>query len=143
MSRAPTTRSTLLTNQPLCEGETWNAMRHCSTSGSGNLPTGVCCHYCRQHDGSQGSRPLHTQWETACLHLSFTKTQTCVTNPIHKSRPAAPPIGEPESCPQHVAKQKQNKKLKTHSSAHWFYSCLLYTSPSPRDISGSRMPSSA
>ena len=24
-----------------------------------------------------------------------------------------------------------------------FYSCLLYTSPSPRDISGSRMPSSA
>ena len=23
------------------------------------------------------------------------------------------------------------------------YSCLLYTSPSPRDISGSRMPSSA
>ena len=24
-----------------------------------------------------------------------------------------------------------------------YYSCLLYTSPSPRDISGSRMPSSA
>ena len=24
-----------------------------------------------------------------------------------------------------------------------FYICLLYTSPSPRDISGSRMPSSA
>ena len=24
-----------------------------------------------------------------------------------------------------------------------FYACLLYTSPSPRDISGSRMPSSA
>ena len=24
-----------------------------------------------------------------------------------------------------------------------FYTCLLYTSPSPRDISGSRMPSSA
>ena len=24
-----------------------------------------------------------------------------------------------------------------------FYGCLLYTSPSPRDISGSRMPSSA
>ena len=26
---------------------------------------------------------------------------------------------------------------------HKKYSCLLYTSPSPRDISGSRMPSSA
>ena len=24
-----------------------------------------------------------------------------------------------------------------------YYGCLLYTSPSPRDISGSRMPSSA
>ena len=33
------------------------------------------------------------------------------------------------------------------SSSAWvgrsFYVCLLYTSPSPRDISGSRMPSSA
>ena len=26
---------------------------------------------------------------------------------------------------------------------HQYYDCLLYTSPSPRDISGSRMPSSA
>ena len=25
----------------------------------------------------------------------------------------------------------------------WFYICLLYTSPSPRDLSTSRMPSSA
>ena len=25
----------------------------------------------------------------------------------------------------------------------WYYSCLLYTSPSPRDLSTSRMPSSA
>ena len=25
----------------------------------------------------------------------------------------------------------------------WYKACLLYTSPSPRDISGSRMPSSA
>ena len=28
-------------------------------------------------------------------------------------------------------------------SADNLYNCLLYTSPSPRDISGSRMPSSA
>ena len=26
---------------------------------------------------------------------------------------------------------------------HWYCSCLLYTSPSPRDLSTSRMPSSA
>ena len=30
-----------------------------------------------------------------------------------------------------------------HLSTQSFYPCLLYTSPSPRDISGSRMPSSA
>ena len=33
-----------------------------------------------------------------------------------------------------------NKVLVTHGH---YYGCLLYTSPSPRDISGSRMPSSA
>ena len=27
--------------------------------------------------------------------------------------------------------------------SHWIGSCLLYTSPSPRDLSTSRMPSSA
>ena len=29
------------------------------------------------------------------------------------------------------------------NGAKYFWYCLLYTSPSPRDISGSRMPSSA
>ena len=34
---------------------------------------------------------------------------------------------------------KSEKRMKKKSR----YNCLLYTSPSPRDISGSRMPSSA
>ena len=34
------------------------------------------------------------------------------------------------------------KYIESTYSAH-YTSCLLYTSPSPRDISGSRMPSSA
>ena len=42
---------------------------------------------------------------------------------------------------------KENDKLKLDidSKSHyaWTGGCLLYTSPSPRDISGSRMPSSA
>ena len=38
-----------------------------------------------------------------------------------------------------ISKQKKGKKGKTIT----LISCLLYTSPSPRDISGSRMPSSA
>ena len=35
------------------------------------------------------------------------------------------------------------KKLETWSGGENLYSCLLYTSPSPRDLSTSRMPSSA
>ena len=34
-------------------------------------------------------------------------------------------------------------KKSIHDAAEWFKSCLLYTSPSPRDLSTSRMPSSA
>ena len=30
-----------------------------------------------------------------------------------------------------------------HDALHWDHPCLLYTSPSPRDLSTSRMPSSA
>ena len=38
-----------------------------------------------------------------------------------------------------------NAEVLANSSdgKHYTYTCLLYTSPSPRDISGSRMPSSA
>ena len=34
-------------------------------------------------------------------------------------------------------------KLRGASNAVWSLDCLLYTSPSPRDLSTSRMPSSA
>ena len=37
-----------------------------------------------------------------------------------------------------------NEKIVAHEMFHhWFGDCLLYTSPSPRDLSTSRMPSSA
>ena len=37
-----------------------------------------------------------------------------------------------------------NRFMKKESfETPWFLSCLLYTSPSPRDLSTSRMPSSA
>ena len=42
---------------------------------------------------------------------------------------------------------KEANRIKTEASSRGTsmhsYICLLYTSPSPRDISGSRMPSSA
>ena len=46
---------------------------------------------------------------------------------------------------EHInALEKENKQLKAQVDfLKEQLSCLLYTSPSPRDISGSRMPSSA
>ena len=37
---------------------------------------------------------------------------------------------------------QQTEKLQKHTRVRFFF-CLLYTSPSPRDLSTSRMPSSA
>ena len=45
-----------------------------------------------------------------------------------------------------IDKSKKRKNFKVHNATKVFQAlriCLLYTSPSPRDISGSRMPSSA
>ena len=61
----------------------------------------------------------------------------------------------PHELPQAIAENAQrvsltnqeltaNQALKTRTFAFlWFMFCLLYTSPSPRDLSTSRMPSSA
>jgi len=35
------------------------------------------------------------------------------------------------------------RKVRMGGTAEWLYDCLLYTSPSPRDRTRSRMPSSA
>ena len=37
----------------------------------------------------------------------------------------------------------KNRWLDSEDRVYIIFTCLLYTSPSPRDISGSRMPSSA
>ena len=39
--------------------------------------------------------------------------------------------------------EQQKKLYRTHGSAILISPCLLYTSPSPRDVEESRMPSSA
>ena len=46
-----------------------------------------------------------------------------------------------QECTDHVQELKTVSDLNKHEEL--VDSCLLYTSPSPRDISGSRMPSSA
>ena len=47
----------------------------------------------------------------------------------------------------HAIKLDENSQVKMADKKIWITdngeACLLYTSPSPRDISGSRMPSSA
>ena len=42
-----------------------------------------------------------------------------------------------------LAVWRENNAQQKNKPRKWIMSCLLYTSPSPRDISGSRMPSSA
>ena len=42
-----------------------------------------------------------------------------------------------------LKKKEEKPKIGYYSEAKPYYSCLLYTSPSPRDLSTSRMPSSA
>ena len=43
----------------------------------------------------------------------------------------------------HMSRGNLNPASKSLKSEPWIVACLLYTSPSPRDLSTSRMPSSA
>ena len=47
------------------------------------------------------------------------------------------------SIPSGISKRNWQTTDVREQVADLLYTCLLYTSPSPRDISGSRMPSSA
>ena len=60
----------------------------------------------------------------------------------NKSRPIVPTyVGE---CIMKIATHLARKpNFVNYTFKEEMISCLLYTSPSPRDISGSRMPSSA
>ena len=57
------------------------------------------------------------------------------------------PIDTEFECAAHVSDHRppadQDGREVLESRANEAQDCLLYTSPSPRDISGSRMPSSA
>ena len=50
---------------------------------------------------------------------------------------------EAASCPQYVALDAFKDKELTDHQEKQKRDCLLYTSPSPRDVEESRMPSSA
>ena len=55
------------------------------------------------------------------------------------------PVGLNEEIVKAISKKKNEPKWMTEwrLDAFKIWNCLLYTSPSPRDVSTSRMPSSA
>ena len=57
----------------------------------------------------------------------------------------APPAAEPVPPRPRDLRDRRVPDFWEHDPAAWFQvlDCLLYTSPSPRDLSTSRMPSSA
>ena len=59
-------------------------------------------------------------------------------SPAHPANPAATPTGD--TAAQAAARAALEQALNEPETSS---SCLLYTSPSPRDLSTSRMPSSA
>ena len=61
---------------------------------------------------------------------------------ITASPPTPPTPHDPENIPESITLQ-ENKKKYAHTNDATAKICLLYTSPSPRDQRGSRMPSSA
>ena len=52
-------------------------------------------------------------------------------------------IEQSEKFAQRLMDQHSDVEAQVRSAFLWAYGCLLYTSPSPRDLSTSRMPSSA
>ena len=109
------------------------------------------------------SRPiLPTQFCAGYRHLSFWRTQSrsvrhvqswanaWSVGPVAVSRTQQVPAGNVKEdtmkvvwflCPGPCSQQISQSRCST--SLPWVSSCLLYTSPSPRDATLSRMPSSA
>ena len=64
----------------------------------------------------------------------------CITSSESKKKGEASNTKKVEEIPVEKAEQKRAEKVEKIEKHE---SCLLYTSPSPRDQRGSRMPSSA
>ena len=68
------------------------------------------------------------------------KTKPIIEKEIKKSNGNATPVREVKKVFAEPASKDDIDPIETNE---WIESCLLYTSPSPRDLSTSRMPSSA
>ena len=81
--------------------------------------------------------PLRQEWNIYAPHRqNRTFKPSAADNPLAPSKPNKPPTEIPFKDFELAI--FENKFTSLHAEA-----CLLYTSPSPRDLSTSRMPSSA
>ena len=62
---------------------------------------------------------------------------------LAEARRAEDRHGIPRGLLQSITRVEAGRKTVTGEYMPWPWTCLLYTSPSPRDLSTSRMPSSA
>eukprot|EP00829_Urostomides_striatus_P011511 TRINITY_DN2859_c0_g1_i1.p2 TRINITY_DN2859_c0_g1~~TRINITY_DN2859_c0_g1_i1.p2 ORF type:complete len:105 (-),score=45.54 TRINITY_DN2859_c0_g1_i1:10-285(-) len=85
-------------------------------------------------------RRVHGRLQKLMKHPTRPSTQTAFHNrrksaKVESIKPKE--IELPKICPYRMMKTEERQWLEKHGN------CLLYTSPSPRDLSTSRMPSSA
>eukprot|EP00831_Metopus_contortus_P024722 TRINITY_DN21507_c0_g1_i2.p3 TRINITY_DN21507_c0_g1~~TRINITY_DN21507_c0_g1_i2.p3 ORF type:complete len:110 (+),score=26.56 TRINITY_DN21507_c0_g1_i2:164-493(+) len=87
--------------------------------------------------------------QTSEIYYPFKDMDKIFTAVLNKQRPSdLPPIlSAASSCVLFEGIISEMLEYRTDSSEqiviYYFKNCLLYTSPSPRDLSTSRMPSSA
>ena len=67
----------------------------------------------------------------------------CFLQVVGIERSGPEPLRMLESLLQLVAKLVAPRAVQELDQPAWCWTCLLYTSPSPRDVEESRMPSSA
>ena len=82
----------------------------------------------------------------AGIDVSLEESSICVVDGNGKIIREAKVASDPESLAVYFRKiglAISRIGLEAGSLSQWLHDCLLYTSPSPRDVEESRMPSSA
>ena len=75
---------------------------------------------------------IHPEYRDVLFHDTSSDTYFVVGSTVQTSE-----------TKEHEGQTYPYMTLDISSASHPFYTCLLYTSPSPRDVEESRMPSSA
>ena len=106
--------------------------------GSGPIVIGQACEF--DYSGTQACKALRAEGFEVVLVNS--NPASIMTDPGMADRTYIEPL-TPEVVTQVIEKERPDALLPTMGGQTALNLCLLYTSPSPRDLSTSRMPSSA